>query len=144
MNMQIERSYLLSDLIGLPAVIAGKKIGKLADLVVTEQGKIPEVTHALVKRPFGHKSLLVPWSKVTELTPRLLIDAATTAEVKGEPAEGQVCLKDHLLDKKVLDCDDDEVEVVYDIKLALRQGRLDMPLLQLLLRGAQLARQLRS
>ena len=124
MSTQIERSYLLSDLIGLPAVIGGKKVGKLADLIVTEQGKIPEVTHALVKRPFGHKSLLVPWAKVTELTPRLLIDAATTAEVKGEPADGQVCLKDHLLDKKVLDCDDDEVEVVYDIKLALRQGRL--------------------
>jgi len=124
MSTQIERSYLLSDLIGLPAVVGGKKVGKLADLIVTEQGKIPEVTHALVKRPFGHKSLLVPWAKVTELTPRLLIDAATTAEVKGEPADGQVCLKDHLLDKKVLDCDDDEVEVVYDIKLALRQGRL--------------------
>jgi CBS domain-containing protein/sporulation protein YlmC with PRC-barrel domain len=124
MSTQIERSYLLSDLIGLPAVVGGRKVGKLADLIVTEQGKIPEVTHALVKRPFGHKSLLVPWAKVTELTPRLLIDAATTAEVKGEPADGQVCLKDHLLDKKVLDCDDDEVEVVYDIKLALRQGRL--------------------
>ena len=37
---------------------------------------------------------------------------------------GQVLLKDHLLDKKVLDCEDDEVEVVYDIKLALRRGRL--------------------
>jgi hypothetical protein len=25
--------------------------------------------------------------------------------------EGQVCLHDHLLDKTVLDCDDDEVDV---------------------------------
>jgi magnesium transporter len=124
MNTLIERSYVLSDLIGMAAVIAGKKIGKLADLIVTEDGKLPEVTHVLVKRPFGHKSLLVPWAKVTELGPRLLIDAAAPAELKGEPEEGQVCLKDHLLDKKVLDCDDDEVEVVYDIKLAVRQGRL--------------------
>src|SRR5208337_3989899 len=43
---------------------------------------------------------------------------------EGEPAEGQVCLRDHLLDKKVLDRDDDEVEVVYDIKLAKHNERL--------------------
>jgi magnesium transporter len=43
---------------------------------------------------------------------------------EGEPDEGQICLRDHLLDKKVLDCEDDEVEVVYDIKLTARNGHL--------------------
>jgi len=124
MNNQTERTYLLSDLIGLPAMLGGKRIGKLADVVVTEQGKLPEVTHLLVNRPYGHKSLMVPWTMITELDRRLVLGVATAAEVEGEPADGQVCLKDHLLDKKVLDCDDDEVEVVYDIKLALRNGKL--------------------
>jgi CBS domain-containing protein len=122
--MQLERGYILSDLIGIPAMIAGKKIGKLADLIVTEQGKLPEVTHVLVNRPFGHKSLLVPWARVADLGASLVLDVAGPDEVTGVPEEGQVCLKDHVLDKKVLDCDDDEVEVVYDIKLALRLGRL--------------------
>ena len=39
-------------------------------------------------------------------------------------AEGAILLKDHILDKKILDMDDHEVEVVYDVKLALQNGKL--------------------
>ncbi|MBF0560508.1 MAG: magnesium transporter MgtE, partial [Alphaproteobacteria bacterium] len=125
MNQQTERTYLLSDLIGLPALVDGKRVGKLADVIVTESGKIPEVTHMLVSRSFGYKSLMVPWAGIKELTTeRMAFDVRTLSELEGEPKAGQVCLKDHVLDKKVLDCDDDEIEVVYDIKLALRNGRL--------------------
>ena len=60
--------YLLSDLIGGKARLHGKTIGKLTDIVVAEQGKLPEVTHLLIDRPFGHKSLMVPWSKVDQLS----------------------------------------------------------------------------
>ena len=52
------------------------------------------------------------------------LSIAALEPYEGEPAEGQICLRDHLLDKKVLDSDDDEVEVVYDVKLAARNGRL--------------------
>jgi CBS domain-containing protein len=125
MNIQLEQTFLLSALIGRPAYIGGKKVGKVSDLIAIEAGKLPEVTAFFVSRPFGHKSLLVPWSKVADFDGRrLTITAASPEEVEGEPEPTQVCLKDHLLDKKVLDCDDDEVEVVYDIKLALRSGRL--------------------
>jgi CBS domain-containing protein len=125
MNIQLEQTFLLSALIGKPAFIAGKKVGKISDLIAVETGKLPEVASFLVSRPFGHKSLLVPWDKVSDFDGRrLTIEASSPAEVEGEPEPAQICLKDHLLDKKVLDCDDDEVEVVYDIKLALRAGRL--------------------
>jgi CBS domain-containing protein len=121
-----DATYLLSGLIGGKASFRGKTIGKLADIIVTEQGKVPEVTHLLIQRPFGHKSLMVPWDKVEQLDTngRVLLGIDATEPYQGEPAEGQVCLRDHVLDKKVLDCDDDEVEVVYDIKLAARNGRL--------------------
>ncbi len=125
MNNGIERTFLLSDLIGLRACLGKKRIGKLADVVISDAAKAPEVTHLLVSRPYGDKSLMVPWAKVGELgesTVNLLIEQPASYE--GEPGPGQVLLKDHLLDKKVLDCEDDEVEVVYDIKLALRRGRL--------------------
>jgi len=121
----LEKTYLLSDLIGLRAMIGEKKIGKLNDVVVTEAGKIPEVTHLFVTRPFGDKPLMIPWDRVKELAEKtVVLDIDRPESFEGEPGAGQVCLKDHLLDKKILDCDDDEVEVVYDIKLALRQGRL--------------------
>ena len=105
---------------------SGRKIGKLADIVVVDGGKLAEVTHLLIDRPFGYKSLMVPWDKVGKLD----LDGQTELTIsepepyEGEPAAGQVCLRDHLLDKKVLDRDDDEVEVVYDIKLAKHNGRL--------------------
>ncbi|MGO9005863.1 MAG: magnesium transporter MgtE N-terminal domain-containing protein [Beijerinckiaceae bacterium] len=118
--------YMLSDLIGGRARLHGKTIGKLTDIVVAEQGKLPEVTHLLIDRPFGHKSLMVPWSKVDQLSAKggtiLTIESPELHE--DEPREGQICLRDHLLDKKVLDCDEDEVEVVYDIKLTARNGKL--------------------
>jgi magnesium transporter len=121
-----DTSYLLSDIIGGKARLAGKTIGKLADLVVTEHDKLPEVTHLLIDRPFGHKSLMVPWDKVARLDQngQLLLNIASAETYEGEPADGQICLRDHLLDKKVLDCNDDEVEVVYDIKLVAHNGHL--------------------
>lgn len=125
MQNNLEQTYLLSDLIGRKAMIGGKKIGRLADVVATEAGKVPEVTHLLVSRPFGYKPLMVPWAKVGDIGgTAVTLDIEAPDPYEGEPAAGQVCLKDHLLDKKVLDCDDDEVEVVYDIKLALRHGKL--------------------
>ena len=121
-----DAAYLLSDLIGGKARVGGKAIGKLADVIVTEQGKLPEVTHLLIDRPFGYKSLMVPWDKVEQLDSngRAQLSIAALEPYEGEPAEGQICLRDHLLDKKVLDCDDDEVEVIYDIKLVAHHGRL--------------------
>jgi CBS domain-containing protein len=121
-----EAPYMLSELIGGKARLHGKTIGKLADVIVSEQGKLPEVTHLLIDRPYGYKSLMIPWNRVDLFSPRgtavLAIDAPEAFE--GEPREGQVRLRDHLLDKKVLDCDEDEVEVVYDIKLTPLNGRL--------------------
>ena len=124
--MQADATYLLSDLIGGKARYQNGTIGKLSDLIVTESEKLPEVTHLLIQRRFGRKSLMVPWDKVERLDAkgRALLAIAAPEPYEGEPAEGQICLRDHLLDKKVLDCDDDEVEVVYDIKLVAHHGHL--------------------
>jgi hypothetical protein len=96
--------YMLSELIGGKARLHGKPIGKLADIVVAEHGKLPEVTHLLVDRPYGYKSLMIPWDKIDSLSAKgaavLGIDAPEPYE--GDPQEGQVRLRDHLLDKKVL------------------------------------------
>jgi magnesium transporter len=121
-----DATYLLSDLIGRRVRCLGKSIGKLSDLIVTEHDKLPEVTHLLIERPFGHKSLMVPWDKVEQLDAKgaVTLTIAAPDPYEGEPTDGQICLRDHLLDKKVLDCDDDEVEVVYDIKLAEYHGHL--------------------
>ncbi len=120
-----ETSYFLSDLIGAKVMVQGKKIGKLDDLLIREHEKIPEVTHLIVTRSFGHKSLLVPFERVDELGHDMVVlDILDISPFEGEPADAQVLLKDHILDKKVIDLDDNEIDIVYDVKLVLRNRKL--------------------
>jgi CBS domain-containing protein len=117
--------YFLSDLIGTRVLLRGKKIGKLDDLLIREHEKLPEVTHIIVSRPFGHKSLLVPFERVAGLSRDALdLNIESVEAYEGEPSENQVLLKDHVLDKKVIDMDDKEIDIVYDVKLLLRDRRL--------------------
>jgi len=123
MQNGINQHYMLSDLIGLRALINDKKIGTLDDIIVTDAPKLPEVTHVRITRPFGYPALMVPWNCVADISERnIVLNLADTKPFEGEPLQGQVCLKNHLLDKKVLDCNDDEVEIVYDIKLVARKS----------------------
>jgi CBS domain-containing protein/sporulation protein YlmC with PRC-barrel domain len=117
--------FLLSEILGSRVMLHGKKIGKLADLLINDNVKIAEVTHLFVTRPFGNPSLLIPWDKVRYIDVKeVIIDVSDLEKYVGEPPEGSILLRDHILDKKVLDMEDREVEVVYDIKMFLRGGKL--------------------
>lgn len=124
--------FYLTDLMGARVTWRGKKIGSLADLIIVEGpaggpagGNFPEVTKLFVGRPFGDTPLLIPWSFVKVIQEDevvVAIDEIKKFERSGGTAE--IMLKDHILDKKVLDIEGREVEVVYDIKLVLRNGKL--------------------
>jgi CBS domain-containing protein len=115
-----EKAYFLSELIGARVYLYGKKIGKLADVIVVDQGKLAEVTFIQIARPFGDPSLFIPYQKVRSFNPReISVDIEDTRAYVREPMPDEVLLKDYLLDKKVLDIEDREVEVVFDIRLAL-------------------------
>jgi len=109
-----DQVYFLTELIGIKTIWNSKRIGKLTDFLIVDKDKIAEVTHIFISRPFGEKSLLIPWEKVKSLNSKeIVIDIANMAEYEGEPGNSAVLLKDHILDKKVLDVGDREVEVVY-------------------------------
>lgn len=117
--------FLLSEILGSRVMLHGRKIGKLADLLISDNVKIAEVTHLFVTRPFGAPSLLIPWDRVRYIDIKeVIIDVSDLEKYVGEPPEGSILLRDHILDKKVLDMEDREVEVVYDIKMFLRGGKL--------------------
>ncbi|MGA2192711.1 MAG: CBS domain-containing protein [Nitrospirota bacterium] len=120
-----ESIYFLSDIVGTKVFLHDQKIGKLQDVIIREHEKLPEVTHFIVGRPFGRKPLLVPWDKVAEINRHeVIISGEDAAIYEGEPAPSQVLLRDHILDKKVIDMDDNEIDVVYDIKLVVRNGKM--------------------
>ncbi len=116
---------LLSDILSVPVLKSGKKIGSLADLVIVETAKIPEVRSLFVSRSFGKPSLLIPWEFVHTLTGRgIEVTIGDLAPYEAEPADDVILLRDYVLDKKVIDLEENEVEVVYDIRLVLRNKKL--------------------
>ena len=121
----LEHKFFLSEIIGRRVYLKTERVGRLTDMVIFETGKLPEVTHFVVTRPFGYPSLLLPWDKLTLISnTEIVFDVQTPAEYERAPAEGSILLRAHILDKKILDMDDHEVEVVYDIKLNVQGGKL--------------------
>jgi magnesium transporter len=118
-------SYLLSNLLGAKVNLNGKKIGKFADVAIIDGDVAAEVTHFLITRPFGNPSLLVPWEKIKSMSNKeIVIDIEDLHKYEGEPPSGTVLLRDHVLDKKVLDVEGREVEIVYDVRLVLLHSKL--------------------
>lgn len=122
---ETDSSFFLSDIIGRKTTLNGKKIGKLQDIIIFETEKIPEVTHFIIHRSFGYPALMIPLKNIDSIKNKEIILNLTDIEkYEKEPLESQVLLKDHLLDKKVLDVDDNEVEIIYDIKLSFLNEKL--------------------
>lgn len=116
----LSNEFFLSEVLGAKITMNGTKVGKLSDFVIVETGKLPEVTHLYVIRQFGKPALLLPVNLVTSWGVKEIgISESELGKFLFEFSEDLVLLKDYILDKKVLDVEDREVEVVYDIKLSL-------------------------
>lgn len=130
MNAQLKQEisrkfYFLTQILKSRVVWRGKKIGRIADVLISESGKLPEVTHIYVTRPFGYASLMIPLDKLLSMdADETVVDLENPEKYEGEPAADKIFLRDHVLDKKVLDLDDREVEVVYDVKMVAQNDRL--------------------
>jgi magnesium transporter len=123
----IEQEFFLSEILGRRVFVKKKRIGRLSDLAIIETGKLPEVTHVVVSRSFGYPTLTVPWDRVRLISNQeivLDIGEDTMALFERAPQENLILLQDHILDKKILDLDDHEVEIVYDVKLAFQNDKL--------------------
>jgi len=117
--------FILSELLGRRVRVNGKRIGRLYDIVILETGKLPCVTHFIVARPFGNPSLLLPWDRITSMGGgEISASLESLAKYEMDPPRGALLLKDYVLDKKVVDLEDREVDVVYDVKLVLRNDVL--------------------
>ncbi len=122
----LEHKFFLSEIIGRKVYLKTDQIGRLDDLVIVETGKLPEVSHFVVTRSFGYPSLLLPWDKLTLISnTEIVFDVnAPPHDYERAPPEGSILLRAHILDKKILDMDDHEVEIVYDISLHFQAGKL--------------------
>ncbi len=124
-NNQPESIFFLSEVMNAKVLLNDKKIGKLSDLIITNKDKVAEVTHIMVSRPFGYSSLMVPWDNVSSFSEKeITIELDDVEKFACKIPEGYILLKDYILDKKILDLEDTDVEVVYDIKMVMRKNKL--------------------
>ncbi len=120
-----ENTFFLSDVLNEKVLLRGKKIGKLSDLTITDKEKAAEVTHLIITRPFGYASLMVPWEKVRQFDSKeIAIDIDDIEKFSCKIPQGFVLLRDHIMDKKILDMEDNDVELVYDIKMVMKKNKL--------------------
>jgi CBS domain-containing protein len=119
-NRQINFPIYYSELIAKKITRNGEKIGILEDLVIMETPGCPEVKYFHVRCFPGRSSLMIPWDKVLgihgssiEITPDSL------PEFEREPGPGDIRLREYILEKKVIDLDDHEIKVVYDLHLII-------------------------
>lgn len=123
----LEHEFFLSEILGRRVFAKTKRIGRLSDLAIIETGKLPEVTQVVVDRRYGYPALTIPWEKVLLISNHeVVLDLAEDSlpQFERAPQEHLILLHDHILDKKIIDMDDHDVEVVYDVKLAFQNGRL--------------------
>jgi magnesium transporter len=123
----LEHEFFLSEILGRRVFAKTKRIGRLSDLAIIETGKLPEVTQVVVDRPYGYPALTIPWDKVLLISNHeVVLDLAEEdlAQFERAPQAHLILLHDHILDKKIIDMDDHDVEVVYDVKLAFQNGKL--------------------
>ena len=123
----LEHEFFLSEILDRRVFVKRRRIGRLSDLAIIETGKLPEVTQVVVARPYGYPALTIPWDKVLLISNHevvLDIVEENLAQYELAPQAHLILLHDHILDKKILDMDDHDVEVVYDVKLAFQNGKL--------------------
>ncbi len=135
-QLAVEQLFWLNDLRGIPVFLDAEKIGTLSDFVIADRDVVAEVTHLRVARPFGQDPYFVPWRRVHKLTGKgVVLDDLGDRKALERAPEPAVLLEDYILDKKVLDVEGREVEVVYDAALAIIRIHLYVVAVDLSRRG---------
>jgi magnesium transporter len=98
---------------------SGITIGRLKDLVFKDDPHYAEVTDLVVERSLGRPPYRIPWSSVVEVSKErsLVQDVSEGKYPEIKHGESYLLLRDEILDKRILDLEGFEVEVVYDIQL---------------------------
>jgi magnesium transporter len=101
-------------------------LGTLVDLEIRLGGLYPEVVNLIVGRSFGRPPLEVPVRYVRSIDTKCSIvsvpEGTTLKEFGGESS--RILARDMVLDKKIIDTDEYEVEIAYDIHLLRADRRM--------------------
>jgi CBS domain-containing protein/sporulation protein YlmC with PRC-barrel domain len=112
----------------------GRKRGRVLDLIISVADLYPLVTAVLYRPGRGLATRRLPWERVRDVRETLLVEALPEEErLEGTLREGELFLKDSLLDKQIVDTDGAKILRVNDLHLlrvnsALRLVHVDVGL----------------
>ncbi|MEI8172125.1 MAG: CBS domain-containing protein [Deltaproteobacteria bacterium] len=128
-NSEPQVFLFLSQILGKKIVDReGRPIGKVLDLLANlETEPYPIVTHILVKWNGGEGSYLLTWHKLGEGENDLVADIVSKDDFR-EPViqEGEVMLKESLLDKQIVDTDGAKIRRVNDLQFLRAHNSLHL------------------
>ena len=128
-NSEPQVFLFLSQILGKKIVDReGRPIGKVLDLLANlETEPYPIVTHILVKWNGGEESHLLTWHKLGEGENDLVADIVSKDDFR-EPViqEGEVMLKESLLDKQIVDTDGAKIRRVNDLQFLRAHNSLHL------------------
>jgi len=106
----------LSEIVGKPAVVNERTVGKISDVVVTQPNEVfPKVDSLVVKTKAG--AFLAPADAIVDIEPkRVLLNAEPT--VPAPPEDQALYVAEDLLDKQIVDVDGRKLVRINDIEFA--------------------------
>jgi len=119
--------FFLTEIINKPVILkSGVGIGKLKDIAVKINGSTyPEAVYIVVGRKWGHPDLWLPWQYVSQISERqTVVEINENLDNFTAAHEEFVTLYENIMDKKIIDMEDREVEVVYDLQLVYMDGKI--------------------
>jgi len=104
---------------------AGKKIGRVDDLVFGTKEPYPEAIGIFLDHGIGQPSEFVPWKNVQRIEPNAIVVAPPTQGDRFPPfvdQPGWVLVHKHLMGRTILDIDGRKTEAVNDVQLLQSNG----------------------
>jgi len=132
----LPRFRFLSEFLGRPVVGPdGRRLGRLADLVVATGEQYPPVESLVVKGPGGRRQY--PWSAVERLGDRglTLKSGAVASTPPTPPLADRIPLVEEILDKQIVDVHDAKLVRVNDLHFLELKGQLRVAHVDVGLRG---------
>ncbi len=112
-----------TELIGRNVVdSANQTVGKLSDMVVSDNAAYPVIMAVSVKPRRGKDAVYVPWDQVVTLDEPVVLRQPLDQIAPYERRDGEVCIGAQILDRQIIDVEGHKVVRANDLRLARTNG----------------------
>jgi len=97
-------------------------VGKIADMVVSNNATYPVITAVAVQPRRGKDSVYVPWDQIVSLDEPVVLRRPLHGIAPYQPLDGEICIGTQVLDRQIVDVEGHKVVRANDLRLARTNG----------------------